>query len=285
MYTSSPSHLSIGGIENLDSSSNPNSSPRRSARLNPPPTPEQENLATPKIGSAAFASQQHALSLLGGSPLQRKRSPTRATASPRSKNPAAGRATGISPRRMCRGHGREKNGLGAAGSGKKRKRAEDDDDERELDHGPRIKRIKREDIAYKGDSSIEDYAHVPALQLEPIDSRASSYDVYPDPAVGRDRIQEIFNASDAFDTLPFTWEADFEETLQTIYEDFYWSQEVHEMHRTRAEDVEAVKKAHIRLQTAQQKWDKKVSELVLEGQCFLLNEVLSNHEPISFGLD
>ncbi|KAG8826658.1 hypothetical protein FRC18_010006 [Serendipita sp. 400] len=243
------------------------------------------SLGTPKIGSAAFASQQRALSLLGGSPLQRTRSQTRTTGSPGSKKPAAGRATGISPRRMCRGHGHEKIGLGAVGSGKKRKRAEDDDDERELDHGPRIKRIKREDIAYKDDSSIEDYAHIPALQLEPIDSRASSYEVYPDPAVGRDRIQEIFNASDAFDTLPFTWEADFEETLQTTYDDFYWSQEVHEMHRTRAEDVETIKQAHTRLQTAQQKWDEKVSKLVLEGQCFLLNEVLSNHEPISFGLD
>ncbi|KAG8848836.1 hypothetical protein FRB91_010441 [Serendipita sp. 411] len=204
---------------------------------------------------------------------------------PRPKNPVAGRATGISPRRMRRGHGCEKNGLGAAGSGKKRKRAEDDDDERELDHGPRIKRIRHEAIAIEDDSSIEDRAHIPAFQLGPVDSRASSYGVYPDPEIGRDSTQGSSSASDASNTLPFTWEADFEETLQTIYEDFYWSQELHEMHRTRAEDVEAVPKAHIQLQTAQQKWDEKVSELVLEGQCFLLNEVLSNHEPISFGLD
>ncbi|KAG8748868.1 hypothetical protein FRC14_001881, partial [Serendipita sp. 396] len=188
----SPAHLSTGGISNLDSSSTPNSSTRRSARLNPPPTPEQE---------------------LGGSPLQRTRSQTRTTGSPGSKKPAAGRATGISPRRMCRGHGREKNGLGAAGSGKKRKIVEDDEDERELDHGPRIKRIRHEDITIKDDSSVDDRAHIPALQTGPVDSRASSYGVYPDPAIGSDRDQGSLNACDAFDTLPFTWEADFEETL------------------------------------------------------------------------
>ncbi|KAG8826659.1 hypothetical protein FRB91_010379 [Serendipita sp. 411] len=73
--------------------------------------------------------------------------------------------------------------------------------------------------------------------------------------------------------------------LGMLYEDLYWSQEVHEMYRTRADDAEALKQAHARLRTTQTKWDKKISELILAGQCFLLKEVLSSQDPILFELD
>ncbi|KAG8748867.1 hypothetical protein FRC14_001880 [Serendipita sp. 396] len=291
--------ISRRSIINLNDNITPNSSPRRSARLNPPPTPEQESLAAQKKGFVVFATP---LSILDRSPSRKTRSPTRSSTSPRALKPAAGRATKTSPRRMHRGYGRETSVLGVIDSSKKRGRTEDEDDERELDEGPRVKRTRREDVVVEDHSFIEGRLHIPTLRVGSVDSFTSegTTSLSIESAVSQCAdstetawFQESRSARDVPATLPFIWEADIKEennpdtweSLRTLYEDFYWSQEVHKMYRTRADDAEALKQAHARLRTTQTKWDQKISELVLAGQCFLLKEVFSSQDPILFELD
>ncbi|KAG8780167.1 hypothetical protein FRC15_009706 [Serendipita sp. 397] len=185
---------------------------------------------------------------------------TRSSTSPRALKPAAGRATKTSPRRIRRGYGRETSVLGVMDSGKKRERTEDEDDERELDEGPRVKRTRREDVVVEDHSFIAGRLHIPTLRVGSVDSFSSERTTSPpiESAVSQCAnstetawFQKIRSARDVPDTLPFIWEADIKEENNpdtweslTLYEDFYWSQEVQEMYRTRADNAEAVKQAH-----------------------------------------
>ncbi|KAG8848835.1 hypothetical protein FRB91_010440 [Serendipita sp. 411] len=273
MYIGSPSRISSGSSENLDNIVTPNSSPRRSARLNPPPTAEKGDLETPRDGSLAFASQHDFSSLTGGSPSRRTRSSTRYTASTWSKEAEAGRATKTSPGQVPRGREMD---VPRAKFSKKRKRDESEDNEEERNHGPRIKRARRDSITVENDPTstpIELHSHIPALQhgLVNLGNQGSR------------------SPCDTFDTLSFTWEADFDsnslESLSALYEEVCRAQQLHEGNRVRGDSACVVGYAHTRLRTAQTKWNNKALELVLEGQYFLLNEVFNSLDPISFGLD
>ncbi|KAG8820476.1 hypothetical protein FRC19_008853 [Serendipita sp. 401] len=171
---------------------------------------------------------------------------------------------------MRHGHGRETSVLGVIDSSKKRKRTEDEGDERELDEGPRIKRTRCKDAVVEDELFIEGCLHIPTLRFGSVDSfsseRTTSLSIECAVSQCADStetawFQESRSISDVPDTLPFIWEADIKEennpdtweSLRTLYEDLYWSQEVHEMYRTRADDAEALKQAHARLRTTQTK--------------------------------
>ncbi|KAG8820478.1 hypothetical protein FRC19_008855 [Serendipita sp. 401] len=231
------------------------------------------DLETRKDGSLAFASQHDFLYLIGGSPSRRTRSSTQYTASIRSKKPEAGQATKTSPGQVPRGR---KTDVSQVEFSKKRKRDENEDNEEERNRGPRIKRSRRDSITVESDlasTPIELHSHIPALQDELVN-------------LGN---QGSRSTRDTFDTLSFTWEADFNsnslESLSALYEEVHRAQQLHEGNRVRGDNACVVGYALARLRTAQTKWNNKASELVLEGQYFLLNEVFNSLDPISFGLD